>query len=74
MLILLLHAHANHFAACASCQYRGLHLVARTLGPFYRVTIRDRDADGQVMMGLLSDWVDAGWLPDQLMLGGCLIR
>ena len=29
--------------------YRGLYLYARTLGPFYRIVIRDKDENGRVM-------------------------
>lgn len=29
--------------------YRGLFLNARTLGPFYRIVIRDRDEEGPIL-------------------------
>ena len=31
------------------CSCRGLYLYARTLGPFYRIVIRDKDENGKVM-------------------------
>ena len=43
-IFLMLCCGFDHVQPC-----RGLYLYARTLGPFYRIVIRDKDESGKVM-------------------------
>ena len=47
------HQHCSHQpddqVTAVYLPYRGLYLYARTLGPFYRIVIRDKDENGRVM-------------------------